>query len=221
MLPILARESLSAASSDCSLFSSKDNSALRLSAWMDNENHIKVKTNITTHNIKSAKFKKHISALFTYPSECFRELGSLSLQQLPLNLPLLVSLPHCRQLSTLGWGSTLTLLPLLLSVPKQHTRNVITVYVRATKKCVKLMRLMSFGGVLWHCLSPQMHVHTRKHCGFLIRLLVVYMVNFPGYGFCLLPWDASKNYSKKSDFISDFEAGSVGLSVMWKKKLGV
>lgn len=55
---------------------------------------------------------------FPYASQRFRELGSFSLQHLPLNLPLLVSLPHCRQLSTLGGQAALALLQLLLSVSK-------------------------------------------------------------------------------------------------------
>lgn len=71
------------------------------------------------------KFNEH-RFTFSYPSKCFGELGSLSLQQLPLNLPLLVSLLHCRQLSTLSGGSILTLIPLLLSEAKQCTCGAIT-----------------------------------------------------------------------------------------------
>lgn len=40
MLPILARESLRAASSDCSLLSSRESSALLLSAWRDRGQNI-------------------------------------------------------------------------------------------------------------------------------------------------------------------------------------
>lgn len=39
MLPILARESVRAASSDCSLLSSRESSALLPSAWRDDRAH--------------------------------------------------------------------------------------------------------------------------------------------------------------------------------------
>lgn len=74
------------------------------------------------------KLNEHMLSL-SYPSKCFRELGSLSLQQMPLNLPLLVSLPHCRQLSTLSGGSTLTLIPLLLSSAKQYTCSTVSIHL--------------------------------------------------------------------------------------------
>lgn len=55
-------------------------------------------------------------AFISYPCQSLSELMLLSLQQLPLHLPLLVGLSHSRQLPTVGRGSALTLLPVLLTV---------------------------------------------------------------------------------------------------------
>lgn len=57
---------------------------------------------------------------FAYAGQRFRELRSFPLQHLPLNLPLLEGLPHCRQLSPLSGQAALALLQLLLSVSKHQ-----------------------------------------------------------------------------------------------------
>lgn len=86
------------------------------------------------HGISNLQKFNEQSCLSSHPSECVRELGSLVLQQLPLNLHLMVSLSHCRQLSTLSRGSILTLLPLLLSVSKYNTRSTRKIQLGATNK---------------------------------------------------------------------------------------
>ena len=129
MLPILARESLRAASSDCSLFISRESSALLPSAWKGNEGRV---SQIKYKNIKSAK---RAQVDVSYPSQCFRQLGFLLLQQLPLNLHLLLRLAHCRQLPTLSGGPTLTLIQLLLSERNNmhaHLMMMIMICVCAT-----------------------------------------------------------------------------------------
>ena len=122
MWPILARESLRAAASDCSLFRSRESSALQLSVWRDRD------VTKGQHNTNTKINQKTFNdSTFTHFGECLRKLGFLSLQQLPLNLPLLVSFLHCRQLSALSGRSDLALIPLLLSVSDQCKCRAITI----------------------------------------------------------------------------------------------
>lgn len=62
---------------------------------------------------------------FSYSSERLGELGLLSLQELPLSLPLLVRLPRCGQLCPLSRGPAVTQLQLLLSAGEtMHTVHI-------------------------------------------------------------------------------------------------
>ena len=102
------------------------------------EHHTKVTHNTSPWTTQSVKGNEQV-CLISYPSKRLRELGFLFLQQLPLNLPLVVSLSHYGQLSTLSRGSTLTKLPLLLSALQHNICNTRKIPPRGITKIARMI----------------------------------------------------------------------------------
>lgn len=201
MLPILARESLRAASSICSLFSSRESSALLLSTWQEHDRYTRAMQNMKTQNIKCAK-ARGAQVVFKLPEPALQRVGlalppAAASQPPPAGeSPLLQTTLHAERRPDSHSDPTA-----FVCIKKQYAYGAITSVLKATNEIVRLIRLivMCRGvmvGTKSYCWAYT-YTETLWHTDFLLlhSIFPVFHVDFPFTGVLKSGKDSQQDFA--------------------------